>query len=98
MNVSTFLVRILQLALVGLFIMGLFAVGFFVFLLTFGVLAILGLVYWLRSKGIIKTPQSTMYSYEETHVYADTDSGATTHETVTHTTVIDGEFQEIEKK
>jgi membrane-bound ClpP family serine protease len=98
MQLRIFLIRLLQLALVGLFIMGLFAVGFFVFVLTFGVIAILGIVYWLRGKGILSSPDSPSFSENGAEYYMETSETIIKTHTKDSATVIDAEFQEIDKK
>ena len=77
--------------------MGLFAVGIFVFLLTFGVIAILGAVYWLRGKGIIRSENAPSFTEDGAEYYVET-VDIHTEKPDEKPTVSDVEFQEIDKK
>ena len=82
---GTFIIRFLQLCFVGMLLAGLFMLGIFVFMLTAAVLVILGVVYWLRARGILNSPDSTT-EIHETHVYRDEDQ---------HVTIIETEYKEV---
>ncbi len=82
---GTFIIRFLQLCFVGLLLAGMFMLGMFVFMLTAAVLVILGVVYWLRARGILGNADATM-EVHETHVYGNENQ---------HVTIIETEYREV---
>jgi hypothetical protein len=83
---GTFIVRFLQLCFVGLLLAGMFMLGIFVFMLTAAVIVILGVVYWLRARGILNMPDGSTVEIHETHVYGEKDQ---------HVTIIETDYQDV---
>lgn len=90
---GTIIVRVLQLCFIGLLLAGMFMLGVFVFMLTAGVLVILGVVYWLRARGILNSPADaaahSTYEYSASHH---------TPQGTEKITVIETEYTEVTSK